>query len=78
MNTPGTHHISAKEVKAIDSCHISTAYRKIQEVFNNLPERRKTRTSKVTIKEYCEHYGLELPDFVNIFNTTLKRNIQIV
>jgi len=77
MNTSGTRHITAKEVEVMEGCSVPTSYRKIKEVFENLNKKRFTKVKKVTIKEYCEHWGYELPDFVNQFNTKLKSNIEI-
>lgn len=77
MNTPGTRHITAKEVRAIENCSMPTSYRKLQEVFINLNKKRFTKISKVTIKEYCEHYGYELKEFVNQFNQKLNTKIEL-
>jgi hypothetical protein len=77
MNTAGTYLIRAKEVQAIEKCAMITAYRKLKEVFINLNKKRFTKISKVTIKEYCEHYGYELADFITQFNTQFKTNITI-
>lgn len=73
MNTPGTRHITAKEVEVMEGCSVPTSYRKIKEVFENLNKRRFTKVKKVTIKEYCEHYGLELKEFVEQFNEKIKQ-----
>ncbi len=74
MKTSGTRHIRAKEVQILEDISTATSYRRIKEVFQCLNKRRLTSAYKVTIKEYCEHYGMDLSEFVKTYNETFTRN----
>ncbi len=51
--------IFSSDVMSIHSCHSSTASRKIQLVKSSL---QKKEHQQVSIKEYCDYWGLEYED----------------
>ncbi len=64
---PRRVQIINKDVMQLFDCSQATAFRKIQAVKDSLG---KQPNQVVTIAEFCEHYGLELPLVLHQLNLT--------
>lgn len=75
MNTPGTTYVSGKMIAATLDTGIQNAHRKIQEVWHNNPRYRRRKNSRITIREFAEHWGYDVNEFVDQINLKCKMNI---